>query len=202
MIRTEIQLMLIRGTEPKTTSTPSISVQLIQGTLMELVLNNPIPNFIFEQECCCFFYVSRSEISCFSPTQVWWLPPGHMSHRTRLPLNDALRIAERDAKLTIREMAWADSNNYYLVKCKCNICVGSPSSKRSPQMCKKHLNDFGRHPYYRGRTQVNLLPFLTALHFNFTVRRSYCFLLSCHFFVLPIRFLLPPLPSGYHTVCH
>ena len=79
-----------------------------------------------------------------------------MANVRRLPCNSFERISSRDAKLLARERALAEQNNQSLVKCYCNICVGSPSSKRSPAMCSKHLEDFGRHPYYRGRTQVRV----------------------------------------------
>lgn len=77
-----------------------------------------------------------------------------MAGAGRLPCTSLERISTRDAKLLRRERTWAEDNNLFLVKCYCNICVGSPSSRRSPAMCAKHLLDFGRHPYYRGRTQV------------------------------------------------
>ncbi|KAG0597430.1 hypothetical protein M758_UG337700 [Ceratodon purpureus] len=76
-----------------------------------------------------------------------------LSTTMREPINAPGRIASRDAKLLNREQHWAETNNYYLVKCKCNICVGSPASKRSPAMARAHLSDFGRHPYFRGQTQ-------------------------------------------------
>ncbi|KAG0595353.1 hypothetical protein M758_UG160100 [Ceratodon purpureus] len=72
----------------------------------------------------------------------------------REPITAPTRLASRDTKLMNREMAWAETHNFYLVKCKCNIFVGTPTSKLSPLMARTHLQDFGRHPYFRGRTQI------------------------------------------------
>ncbi|KAG0604677.1 hypothetical protein M758_10G187700, partial [Ceratodon purpureus] len=76
-----------------------------------------------------------------------------MEAQPRLPLQDRRRRDVRDSKLSFREELLADRTRSLKRVCPCNICLGENRSMRYRAVVRRHLSEYGRHPYHRGSTQ-------------------------------------------------
>ena len=77
-----------------------------------------------------------------------------MAENIRLSLRDKRRQDARDVKLTFREELRADRTREVKRYCPCNVCLGEIRSLRYRAVVCEHLRKYGRHPYYRGSTEV------------------------------------------------
>lgn len=85
---------------------------------------------------------------------------GEANHR--LPLNDPMRIQQRDYKLWGRDEARATRDGKRAYKCPCNLC-GGRRREMHRRTIYRHWKALGRHNSLRGWTEVLFNPIVGHL---------------------------------------